>query len=244
MNSLRLDPLSIILLVLLVVAVPLLARREMARLKRAAAAGIRNYRLVFYRRTIITQWLAAGILLGVWLGMDRSLAAVGLRPEAHGWQWAAMAAAVLAAALLIASMRRVGRDPEQLAALHGQLGDLALMIPRTADERRGFDLLSVTAGVCEEFLYRGVLTASLAATMGLWPAVLLSSLVFGMGHAYQGPGGVLKTGGVGLVLALVVMGTGSLFTAMLLHAVLDMTQGGMASKACLAVDEQTGPSYA
>ena len=46
--------------------------------------------------------------------------------------------------------------------------------------------------------------------MGTWPAVALSSLIFGLGHAYQGPAGMGKTGLVGLVMALLTVASGSL----------------------------------
>ena len=43
-------------------------------------------------------------------------------------------------------------------------------------------VVSITAGVCEELLYRGFLMAHLASFFGTWPAVL-SSLAFGIVHA-------------------------------------------------------------
>ena len=45
------------------------------------------------------------------------------------------------------------------------------------------------------------------------------------GESAKGAGGVLRTGLVGLVLALVVLGTGSLYAAVVMHAVLDLVQG-------------------
>ena len=79
--------------------------------------------------------------------------------------------------------------------------------------------------------------ASLTAVLGLWPAVVLSSLIFGLGHAYQGVGGVLKTSLAGLIMAGIVLLTGSLYVAMIMHAVLDMTQGQLISA---AVSQQDG----
>jgi membrane protease YdiL (CAAX protease family) len=69
--------------------------------------------------------------------------------------------------------------------------------------------------------------AALTAVVGLWPAVLLSSINFGIGHSYQGLKGILKTGLVGLVMALIVTSSGSLFVAILLHAIIDLAQGNM-----------------
>jgi membrane protease YdiL (CAAX protease family) len=55
--------------------------------------------------------------------------------------------------------------------------------------------------------------------------VILSTVIFGLGHAYQGVKGIVKTGAAGLVLALLAVGSGSLFIPILLHAVGDLTSG-------------------
>ncbi len=48
---------------------------------------------------------------------------------------------------------------------------------------------------------------------------------FGLGHAYQGIAGIAKTGLIGLVLALLTVFSGSLFIAIVLHTVVDLTSG-------------------
>ena len=67
--------------------------------------------------------------------------------------------------------------------------------------------------------------------VGLWPTVVLSSLIFGLGHAYQGLTGILKTGSIGLALALLTVFSGSLYIAIILHTVLDMSSGRVMRKA-------------
>ncbi len=67
--------------------------------------------------------------------------------------------------------------------------------------------------------------AVLPRLVGLWPAVALSSVIVGLGHAYQGVVGIAKTGTVGLVMALATVFSGSLFVAILVHAVIDLTSG-------------------
>jgi membrane protease YdiL (CAAX protease family) len=85
----------------------------------------------------------------------------------------------------------------------------------------------VTAGLCEELLYRGFLMAYIGALWGFWPAVILSSLVFGLGHAYQGTSGIATTGTIGLILAGLFVLTGSLWVPMLLHAATDLFAGSL-----------------
>jgi uncharacterized protein len=79
-------------------------------------------------------------------------------------------------------------------------------------------------GVYEEIFARGLLLARCRALMGgTWAPVLVSSLLFGLGHLYQGWIGVGQTTIIGIVLALVVIRWGSLWPAILAHALLDIS---------------------
>jgi membrane protease YdiL (CAAX protease family) len=50
-----------------------------------------------------------------------------------------------------------------------------------------------------------------------WIAAVLSSVLFGFMHLYQGAWGVLRTGAIGFVFALGVLLTGSLVPSMIAH---------------------------
>jgi membrane protease YdiL (CAAX protease family) len=62
----------------------------------------------------------------------------------------------------------------------------------------------------------------------LWGAAALSVVLFGLAHAYQGAKGIVTTGIVGSLLTLVVLIFGSLWPAIVLHALLDIQQGVVA----------------
>lgn len=89
--------------------------------------------------------------------------------------------------------------------------------------------LALLAGVWEEFVFRGFVlgrftrafTAWLGAPRGQALALGLSSLLFGLGHGYQGLFGVMQTTAVGLVFGAVVLRRQSLWPAMLAHVTLD-----------------------
>jgi uncharacterized protein len=99
------------------------------------------------------------------------------------------------------------------------------LLPRTARERRLFTLVGVTAGVCEEWLYRGFFLAVVAALAGGLPTavlVLVAAAAFGLAHAYQGRVGIVTTGLLGGVMAAIYLQTGSLLLPVVLHAVIDL----------------------
>ena len=56
-------------------------------------------------------------------------------------------------------------------------------------------------------------------------AVVLSAVLFGMAHSYQGWNGGLRAGVVGLIFALSYVLTGSLWIPILLHIVVDIHSG-------------------
>jgi membrane protease YdiL (CAAX protease family) len=103
---------------------------------------------------------------------------------------------------------------------------LVQLLPRTGPERGLFALLSLAAGVGEELAYRGYALAALQLLpIGPWAAAVVSSLAFGLLHAYQGPLGVARTAVVGFVFAIGVLLSGSLLPAMAAHAIVDLLAG-------------------
>jgi membrane protease YdiL (CAAX protease family) len=102
---------------------------------------------------------------------------------------------------------------------------LDFFLPATGEERRWFAVVSITAGICEEILYRGFLIRYLSD--GPWHvslvlALLISSVFFGLAHGYQGVSGIVSTGCVGAFMAIVFFVSGNLWLPMIVHAFLDL----------------------
>jgi membrane protease YdiL (CAAX protease family) len=99
------------------------------------------------------------------------------------------------------------------------------LLPETAAERFAFVLLSLTAGICEESLYRGFLIRYLhdfAPALPLLLTVAAAALLFGLAHLYQGRAALFRTGIAGLAFGLLFVVTGSLIPCILLHALIDL----------------------
>lgn len=194
---------------------------------RAAVAAQRpGARTRAYRLGVFGQWLFATLALAIWSAYARPWPALRLVLP-HGWRLALGGGVVLAAfGLLALQLWSVWRlSPERRVAARPQLGNVAFMLPRTASEEAWFVGLAVTAGCCEELLYRGYLVWFFAPWLGQVGAMLLVVIGFGVGHAYQGRRGAIKAALTGAVMGAIVLGTGSLIPAMLAHALIDIGGG-------------------
>lgn len=82
--------------------------------------------------------------------------------------------------------------------------------------------LTVVVAITEETIFRGYLIdrfATITQRCGL--AVLLSSIIFSLGHGYEGTVGVITVGAVGLILALLYVWRHSLVAPITIHFLLD-----------------------
>lgn len=192
------------------------------------ASGNPNARRSLYRSAMVTQWLAASLVAALWIAYRRPAGELWLRLPG-GWRLVAAAGLVLGAIALVAGqMAGVARaDAESRESLRPKLEYAAAILPRTRNERAWFMALSATAGLCEELIYRGFVVWALVPWLGLWPAALVSVAGFGVAHAYLGRQGVVRATLAGAVFAVVVVGLGSLYPAMILHAALDIGAGAL-----------------
>jgi membrane protease YdiL (CAAX protease family) len=214
--------LAVVLIALALAAIPALEQRHQRRGETPAA------RRAMYRDTMILLWGLAIIAVAGWALSGRPMAEIGFAPVREGWfglaAWA-ITAVVVSYCLWQIFQAWVSRTAR--VSIRKQIGDIELtdIRPRTANEAWHFQALSVTAGITEEIIFRGVLIAAFALVMPLWAAVILSLIAFTLPHAYQGPAGMIRVAPTGAVLTAIVLLGGSLWPAILAHALIDMTAG-------------------
>jgi len=105
------------------------------------------------------------------------------------------------------------------------LKSFSYFFPATWTERRWWVFVCITAGVCEETLFRGFMLHYLHVfpwTLNLTLALLISSVIFGFNHLYQGAGGVAGTAIVGFLFGLLFLLTGDLLLPIIFHSVMDL----------------------
>lgn len=82
-------------------------------------------------------------------------------------------------------------------------------------------LISLSAGIAEEALFRGVLQSAMLPYLGAPLAVLIASVLFGLVHAVSKTYAIAATL-IGLFLGLLYLATGNILTAIVCHAVYDI----------------------
>ena len=184
-----------------------------------------------YWRTIIMLWAMVAGVLGIWALEGRGVETLGLtatQTDFGIWVWLAV---VLMTALLVFQSYKAGTDEKVASTLMASLKSeegVNDVMPRRENEYRLFNWVSITAGITEEILYRGFLIWFFAAWMPIWAAAAASIVVFTLAHLYQNIVTALtKVAGMAVVLTAVYLVSGSLWPAILLHAVVDLTSNAM-----------------
>lgn len=187
-----------------------------------------------YTHTIAWGWGKALVVLVLCLFAGISFYDVGLRGiSLHQNIWFTSITLILCGlffvvniccmiAYLLSSKYRKG-EHEQLAKNKAETWK-EILSPRSKKEKTYFFFVSLTAGVSEEFVFRGVLFFLLQAvfpTMSMPLILVVASAIFGIAHTYQGMRGIVRTGITGAMFGALFLVTGSLIPGMVLHFIID-----------------------
>lgn len=107
-----------------------------------------------------------------------------------------------------------------------QAASVKSLLPRGAAEVALWIPLSISAGFCEEFVFRGYFQKQFEAfTHSRWIALALQSALFGVSHGYQGGQACLKITAFGVLFGLLALWRESLRPGVVAHALTDIIAG-------------------
>lgn len=204
--------------------IPWRGRARLRRLLSMPVTGTRE-KLALYGATIGSQWLLTALV--VWRAIARGLTSAELgiagRLNADVVVWGVAGTALLCTFQWF-NLRRLRQMSGRTTELMRKLAER--LLPTNTVEFAPYCALALTAGLCEEFLYRGFAMAALfKAGAPTWTVVVITSVLFGLAHAYQGRGGVIGTGLLGLLFAAARLALNSLVPVVLWHAGVDVIAG-------------------
>ena len=209
------------------------------RVVRATAAGLPGARVAHYWATIVVEWIPALYLLALWAVFRRPWDDLYLGRSSLFRLGLGFAFALALIIFLWNQQRTILARPKLIERVRQKMSFADPFFPHTDAERHHFWFVAVTAGICEEILYRGFLFSFLRAWTGIIGAIVISSIVFGWAHIYQGYRFVPRTALVGLFLAVIVVVTKSLWPAILIHAAIDFSSGELGFAAHRPTSEQS-----
>lgn len=229
--------------------------REYPQVKEAIAQGDTQARERLYKRILLFEWISAPLAI-VALKFDKArlmASSLQLGDSVFG-DWVAQAkqignsgmiaglgAGLIIGLLLVSVVRlRVRRSAPKIssAATAKQwwrrfIPDIATLLPSTGRERVIFAAVALSAGICEEIVFRGWLLYVLHNPIGLTGTALVfcAALLFGLCHIYQGPTGVVGATAAGVLLTGLYALTGTLLAPIILHALIDLRMAILPSSA-------------
>lgn len=159
----------------------------------------------------IVAWLSRGVTL-----LTSPFGKPALSVQMAGW---CMIALILLGILQPWLLTR--KSSEHRVAVHKAFAALEFALPTNKTERLWFIPLALSAGLCEEILFRSFLIRYFDV-LPLWGAAAASAAIFGIAHIYQGWKAASGTVVFALIFTAIVAGTGSLFIAMAVHALWDL----------------------
>lgn len=197
--------------------------------KHPLAAG--GSKLPEYIATMIWEWMLVGL---VWLGIRKR---VPMR-ELIGGRWAkwedffldvVYAAAFWGCALLVLGAAAKLMHLDEGGKMEAMRKSLGFLAPGSRLELAVWFCTSTTAGFCEEIIFRGYLQRQFAAIFGnsMLVGVLLSAMVFGASHGYEGGARMALIALYGLMFGLLAWWRKSLRPGMIAHAWHDALSGAV-----------------
>ena len=139
-----------------------------------------------YVRTIVTEWLLLAFVVGgVWVAKAPLTTVLGER-----WRSARDVFRDIGIGVVFIILQQIVLSG-LIGHLHSADADrtVRFLLPHGGIEMALWIVLSISAGICEEAVFRGYLQRQFAALTQNVPAgILLSAAMFGAAHSYQGSG--------------------------------------------------------
>lgn len=186
------------------------------------------------RYVVSIAWECFLALLAWWgLRMRRTPLREILGLRRRGWrEWALdFGVALLFWIIAIIVLGAIATLLRLLHLIHPQKAVIAIA-PQTLREVLVWIALCCTAGIVEEFVFRGYflqqfasLSRSSTARSSIWIAVVASSMLFGAGHGYEGVGGMIAITAYGAMFCALAILRRSLRAGMIAHAWHDSITG-------------------
>jgi len=175
-----------------------------------------------YLSLIAMEW---GLVFYVWKGLRRTGTKLS---ELIGGKWASVKDVLVDASLALGlwTTWKLVEAAWDRGLGTGHAASIQTYLPQRALEILLWIGVSMSAGFCEELVFRGYFQRQFHAySHSLWVAWLLQALLFGISHGYQGIEACVRIAVYGALFGLLALWRGSLRPGMMAHAWSDTLSG-------------------
>lgn len=182
----------------------------------------------------LTMWIITLILAFVWFFSGRPLYEIGFEfPQFNGNLWAILTL-IFIVLYAIDAWSEMRNDAARQATKERLQEDVPFL-PTNTLELQHFAILSLTAGFCEEVIFRGYfiqyfLSFTGVSPLGQFVAVALPGVIFALSHLYQGWKAVAKIMVLAIIFGYIFLETQSIWIVVILHFLVDFVGGYLAMK--------------
>jgi hypothetical protein len=184
-------------------------------------AGFDLNRISLYERTLLFEWLLLALVLwGVWLHGCSLFEVIGERWRSGKQVFADVGLGMLFLIFSILATSVIGG--------HGESANRSVqfLLPQKGNEKALWVMLSITAGICEEAVYRGYLQKQFIAMTRSVPAgIAISALLFAGSHLYQGTARATVIAFMAVCGGILAQWRGSVRPGMIAHGLQDLLGG-------------------
>jgi membrane protease YdiL (CAAX protease family) len=175
-----------------------------------------------YLSLIVLEW-------GLFAYVRRGLCRTGMKlSELLGGRWTSLTDVLLDAGLALglwATWTLVAATWDRWLG-PGQAASINTLLPQRGVEILLWVGVSISAGICEELVFRGYFQKQFEIfTHSRWAALFLQAVLFGISHGYQGIEACVKIAVYGVLFGLLSLWRRSLRPGMMAHAWTDILGG-------------------
>lgn len=222
----------IILIIILTIFFPVFGYNSIKKLKKSIAEGDLSKRIKFYHETILWSWIPLFLIFLLIPISGISLNDIGIKwihiDTSSLTKWVVYPIIGLYILYLLYNIYTIiifkSNKESRAKAAQSIPDDLKWLFPITQKEKRVWSLVSISAGITEEILYRGYLFYALAIVfpiLSLFDILLITTLIFGIGHIYQGKEAIKSTI-LGLVFGIFYIVFDSVIPIIIAHIAQDL----------------------
>lgn len=175
-------------------------------------------------------WIGALLVTTSWVLTPKSFTLLGIawpKIDNRIWMYSAILLAIYAIDTAVNVYHHYKNTEEE-----DEKG-MEVVLPHTWMEYLHFCFLAVSAGVCEEIVYRGFLINYFKEVLPTSPyalqlAILIPAVLFSLAHLYQGWFNVIKIFSISILFSNIFIYSESLLIVVLIHVLVDLISGFVA----------------